>query len=355
MGRNRRGGLRPESRPTRDDGGHRRRTSERILPTSGAISPRPSPRRRAIRDRLWIDDSKAILKGAGGGTARSRLPGQPRSHRACNSLARSASCSERSRGELSPRSSFELWLDEERPSPGLGPHRANSSSVGPSIRSRGVPWRIIGIETRGRRPGCGSMRGLAPRGIQSHGPLRRVSRTCSARSGSVPVTECRRRFVRTSMARPPFLYGTAPSPLRRRLRSTAAPKAPQLSQYTVKSPAGGPRAQPGPRADADDGLVALASIVRYSKIVREGWMDAFNAHWRSRFPDLRPTASVTQRSPSGSARRDRFPECCQGIAAVVPLCVSARQVNWGVWPLRPWLRGTGQTWPESSPRAVAAM
>ena len=43
-----------------------------------------------------------------------------------------------------------------------------------------------------------------------------------------------------------------------------------------------------PRADADDGLVALASIV--SKAVRELWMDVFNAHWSARIPDLRPTA-----------------------------------------------------------------
>ena len=43
-----------------------------------------------------------------------------------------------------------------------------------------------------------------------------------------------------------------------------------------------------PRADADDGLVALASIV--SKTVREHWMDAFNAHWQARVPGLRPTA-----------------------------------------------------------------
>ena len=43
-----------------------------------------------------------------------------------------------------------------------------------------------------------------------------------------------------------------------------------------------------PRADALDGLVALASIV--SKAVREHWMDAFNAHWQARMPGLRPTA-----------------------------------------------------------------
>ncbi len=43
-----------------------------------------------------------------------------------------------------------------------------------------------------------------------------------------------------------------------------------------------------PRADAGDGLVALASIV--SKTVRELWMDIFNAYWQARVPGLRPTA-----------------------------------------------------------------
>jgi hypothetical protein len=43
-----------------------------------------------------------------------------------------------------------------------------------------------------------------------------------------------------------------------------------------------------PGADRSDGLVALASIV--SKAVRELWMDVFNAYWRARIPQLRPTA-----------------------------------------------------------------
>ena len=43
-----------------------------------------------------------------------------------------------------------------------------------------------------------------------------------------------------------------------------------------------------PRADATDGLVALASIV--SKTIRELWMDVFNAYWCGRVPGLRPSA-----------------------------------------------------------------
>lgn len=66
-------------------------------------------------------------------------------------------------------------------------------------------------------------------------------------------------------------------------------EGPDLSHYQVIEPAH-PRLTLSlvPRADADDGLVALASIV--SKTVREHWMDAFNAHWQARIPGLRATA-----------------------------------------------------------------
>lgn len=74
------------------------------------------------------------------------------------------------------------------------------------------------------------------------------------------------------------------------------PEGPDASHYTLRE--GGRRIDLclQPRADADDGLVALASIV--SKTVRELWMDAFNAHWTARIPGLRPTAGY----PGDSAR-----------------------------------------------------
>lgn len=66
------------------------------------------------------------------------------------------------------------------------------------------------------------------------------------------------------------------------------PEGPALSRYTIRGDGRTLKLSLLPRADAEDGLVALASIV--SKAVRERWMDVFNAHWRARFPDLRPTA-----------------------------------------------------------------
>jgi hypothetical protein len=68
------------------------------------------------------------------------------------------------------------------------------------------------------------------------------------------------------------------------------PEGPELSRYTIRDSGRRRRLDLSllPRADAGDGLVALASIV--SKAIRERWMDAFNAHWSARIPDLKPTA-----------------------------------------------------------------
>jgi hypothetical protein len=61
-----------------------------------------------------------------------------------------------------------------------------------------------------------------------------------------------------------------------------------LSRYRFRDGARTLELRVEPRADRNDGLVALASIV--SKAVRELWMDVFNAYWRARLPGLRPTA-----------------------------------------------------------------
>jgi hypothetical protein len=93
------------------------------------------------------------------------------------------------------------------------------------------------------------------------------------------------------------------------------PEGPELSQYTVRENGRRLELSIRPRADSDDGLVALASIV--SKTIREFWMDVFNAHWVSRIPELRPTAGY----PGDSAR---FRE------AIEPVCV-ARGLDPAAW------------------------
>ena len=66
------------------------------------------------------------------------------------------------------------------------------------------------------------------------------------------------------------------------------PEGPELSRYLVRSGGRSLELKFAPRADAENGLVALASLV--SKAVRESWMDAFNAFWAAKIPGLRPTA-----------------------------------------------------------------
>jgi hypothetical protein len=73
-------------------------------------------------------------------------------------------------------------------------------------------------------------------------------------------------------------------------------EGPEHSRYTVREGSRRMTLTLQPRADSDDGLVALASIV--SKWIREVWMGVFNDHWTARIPGLRPSAGY----PGDSAR-----------------------------------------------------
>lgn len=83
-------------------------------------------------------------------------------------------------------------------------------------------------------------------------------------------------------------------------------EGPELSRYTVRQGERRLELSLRPRADAGDGLVALASVA--SKSLREHWMEAFNAHWLDRIPGLKPTAGYPV-----DARRFR--------AAIEPHCL----------------------------------
>jgi hypothetical protein len=65
-------------------------------------------------------------------------------------------------------------------------------------------------------------------------------------------------------------------------------EGPELSRYTLRDGSRRMEVNLSPRADANDGLVALASIV--SKTIREFWMDIFNGYWCDRVKGLRPSA-----------------------------------------------------------------
>lgn len=92
-------------------------------------------------------------------------------------------------------------------------------------------------------------------------------------------------------------------------------EGPERSDYTLREPARRLEVSLRPRADSDDGLVALASIV--SKLLRERWMATFNAYWRARVPGLAPTAGYP-----GDAGRFR--------AAIEPHC-AAMGLDWRDW------------------------
>ncbi|MGZ3356699.1 MAG: hypothetical protein ACXVBO_17820, partial [Isosphaeraceae bacterium] len=65
-------------------------------------------------------------------------------------------------------------------------------------------------------------------------------------------------------------------------------EGPALSRYQIRDRGRSMSLSFSPRADGNNGLVALASIV--SKTVREVWMDVFNAYWTVRVQGLLPTA-----------------------------------------------------------------
>lgn len=69
-------------------------------------------------------------------------------------------------------------------------------------------------------------------------------------------------------------------------------ESPSCSRYSIRGENAPLTLELIPRADASDGLVALASIV--SKCIRELWMDVFNGYWLRRVPGLRPTAGYPQ-------------------------------------------------------------
>jgi hypothetical protein len=84
------------------------------------------------------------------------------------------------------------------------------------------------------------------------------------------------------------------------------PESAGLSRYVLREPGRRMELSLVPRADADDGLVALASIV--SKLLRERWMAVFNAFWTSRVAGLAPTAGY----PGDAARfRDAIEPLCR--------------------------------------------
>jgi len=257
-------------------------------------------------DRLWVDDSKAIY---GAGKGRDRLDAT------CLALAAAAG------NDAAPPATFggllaalgaggldgaELtpWLDaDDLPFPCGASVSACEAAC--SLRPfEGAPWRIAAVRTVVVGPARFNA-GLDRTGSKASVHFEAFTRLLTgawelAADGAATHVNGDKHGGRH------FYYG----PL-----ADAFPDAwidrgvegPDLSRYVVRGAGRRLEVSFRPRADAADGLVALASVV--SKAVREHWMDAFNAYWCARVPGLKPTAGY----PVDAARFRK---------AIEPLCAN---------------------------------
>jgi hypothetical protein len=243
--------------------------------------------------RLWIDDSKKVYAS---GKSLDRLEAAALAAVAaatgetpCDlaALLRALEAGTPADVELEP------WLDGPPPPvprPGAGAPVARALDRRPL---EGAPWRIVGA----RSVVVGPARFNA--GLDRHGSKAAVHFDAFARL-------LRRAWDDARAAGPARVRGDKHGGRHFYLDALASafpgtwidrgPEGPDLSRYTLRD--GDRRLDLDllPRADADDGLVALASLV--SKYVRERWMDIFNRYWCSRIPGLRPTAGY----PADAAR-----------------------------------------------------
>ena len=254
-----------------------RASARRLGRPGGTSAARGGP-----ADRLWVDDSKVVYPAARAatGSRRRAWPRSPPRAGAAGHLggpARRRRCGDARRGRVDP----------------LARGRRRRWRRGPATGLACEHWRIVEVRTVVVGPARFNAE-LARPARRRRSTSRRSRRLLGARLGPRARGLPRRRPLR--QARRPALLPAALADAFPDVWIDRGPEGPELSRYTLRD---GPRRLElslSPRADAADGLVALASIV--SKTVRERWMDVFNAHWTARIPDLRPTAGY----PSDSAR-----------------------------------------------------
>jgi hypothetical protein len=253
------------------------------------------------RDRLWIDDSKQVFKARKG---RERLDasclacldasgrGVPRS---LGGLLEALGAGTLDDCELSP------WLERVDP-----PYPGDWPMVAPVVARRpldGASWRIVDVRSVVVGPARfnAGLDATGSKALVHFAAFARLLRATWDAAPDAPSTMVRsdkhggRNFY-ASLLRDAF-PGT---------HVMTGPEGPALSRYDLVETERSLTLELIPRADAGDGLVALASLV--SKAVREHAMDAFNAHWLARIPDLRPTAGY----PGDAARfRAAIEEDCR--------------------------------------------
>jgi len=252
---------------------------------------------------LWVDDSKRIYRGGVGldrleaaALATLAACGHP-APSTLGGLLELAGAGSLGEAELAP------WLDEGRDPP--VPIAADPARLATILRSRpldGARWRIVAARTVVVGPAAFNA-GLGTADSKAGVHFDAFARLLRWLWEAAPEADLVRVRGDKHGGRHYYL-----GPLGAAVPEAwidRGPEGPDLSAYTLRDARRRLELALLPRADADDALVALASIL--SKAVREWWMAAFNAHWVARVPGLKPTAGYP-----GDAARFR--------AAIEPLC-----------------------------------
>lgn len=240
--------------------------------------------------RLWVDDSKAILKGGKGrdrlvATCLATLEAAGHPPPGCLEAFIAALCGEATSdpAELSrwaaPNGEDGSWLAREALERNARyPRRGALTPPRDSWRISRVRSEIVGPE----RFNNGLARHGSKAGVHFEAFQNLLRMVWELAADGRPTRVCGDKHGGR------HYYG---DPLRAAFpeaRVEAELEGPELSEYRLEAPGRRIQLRLTPRADAQDGLVALASIV--SKTAREAWMDVFNAFWAVRVPGLKPTA-----------------------------------------------------------------
>lgn len=258
-------------------------------------------------DQFWLDDSKALYRG---GNGLDRLEAATLAVLvACGLADRLPAPLETVLGSLGVASLDEAelsrWLSEggdlaPLPSPSWSEQVARWLQTWPTA---GVPWRVVGA--RSVVLGPESFNALLDRsGNKSHvhaAAFARLLRWAWDRSAAEGQGAC----IRVDKHGGRHFYADLLARCLPEADVWVQVETPTLSRYELTGGPGRFLVEFAPRADAGDGLVALASIV--SKTLRERWMAVFNAYWACHLPGLLPTAGYPT-----DARRFR--------TAIEPLC-----------------------------------
>ncbi len=240
-------------------------------------------------DRLWVDDSKRVYQGRRG---RDRLDAATLAVVAAAAAASDTPAPETFAGLLGALGAGTLadaelapWVDEPGPD---YPPPGSRELAGRTLGRRpldGAPWRVVAVRSVvvGPRAFNAGLAATGSKALVHFGAFARLLADVRATTPQGVAVS-----VRGDKHGGRHFYGDLLAAAFPDARVIRGEEGPTLSWYDLI--AAGSRLSLGlvPRADADDGLVALASIV--SKAARECWMDAFNAHWLARIPGLRPTA-----------------------------------------------------------------